>query len=147
MTDASVLTRKIPLKCSKEHAFKVFTEMTDLWWPRGHRRTEGAKLVMTTQEDGRLFERAPDGSEWTIGRIQTIEPPNSLTFDWFPGSPNAPTRVEVTFSGDHETSEISIVHTALSADAMAVWPDKIVIFARGWDTVLPGFQDYCASST
>jgi hypothetical protein len=39
-----VLTRRIALACPVEHAFGVFTDKIDLWWPRGHRRDREASL-------------------------------------------------------------------------------------------------------
>lgn len=132
-----VLERTIALRCSPDHAFRVFTEMTDLWWPRGHRRTPQARLVLEATADGRLLERAPSGEEWVLGQLTTFEPPTHLSFDWFPGSPAAPTAVEVAFRPTPEGSEIAIVHRALSDGARAAWPGKVALFERGWDTILP----------
>jgi uncharacterized protein YndB with AHSA1/START domain len=132
-----VLERTIALRCSPAHAFRVFTGSTDLWWPRGHRRTPTATMVFEPMLGGRLLERAPDGSEWVIGKVTAIEPPEHLSFDWFPGSPAAPTAVDVDFREAGGGAEINIVHRALSAGAVAAWPGKVALFERGWDTVLP----------
>lgn len=137
-----VLRRTIALRCSPAHAFRIFAEKTDLWWPRGHRRTPDAALVLQPRVDGRLIERAPDGSEWVLGRITAYEPPNHLSFDWFPGSPAAPTAVDVTFRQTGGGSEIAIVHRALAAAAIAAWPEKVTLFERGWDTVLPALAGF-----
>lgn len=134
-----VLTRTIALRCGPAHAFRVFTEMTDLWWPRSHRRTTEATLVFEAMAGGRLLERSPDGEEWVLGRLTAFEPPERLCFDWFPGSPAAPTTVEVAFRAADEGSEIAIVHRALSEDAISAWPGKVALFERGWDTILPAF--------
>jgi uncharacterized protein YndB with AHSA1/START domain len=139
---SEVLERTIALRCPPAHAFRVFTEMVDLWWPRGHRRTHEAELVFETSPSGRLFERAPDGSEWELGRITAFEPPTRLSFDWFPGSPAAPTAVEIVFRPADGGSEIAIVHRALSAGAIAAWPGKVALFERGWDTVLPALAGF-----
>lgn len=134
---ADVLQRKIALKCSPTHAFRVFTTKTDLWWPRSHRRTPAATMVFEPQVGGRLLERAPDGSEWVIGSITTFAPPDRLEFDWYPGSPAAPTAVEVDFRAAPEGAEIAIVHRALGEGAIAAWSGKVALFEKGWDTVLP----------
>jgi uncharacterized protein YndB with AHSA1/START domain len=132
-----VLERTMALACSPAHAFRVFTTMTDLWWPRPHRRTEAATMVFEPQVGGRLVERSPDGSEWVLGQVTAYKPPEQLSFDWFPGSPAAPTSVDVLFRAVPEGTEIAIIHRALSEAAIAAWPDKVALFARGWDTVLP----------
>lgn len=132
-----VLERVIPLRCAPAHAFRVFTQMTDLWWPRGHRRTADATMVLEAVPDGRLIERAPSGEEWMLGRLTAFEPPERLSFEWFPGSPAAPTAVDVHFRSATEGSEIVIVHRALSEGAIANWPARVALFERGWDTILP----------
>jgi uncharacterized protein YndB with AHSA1/START domain len=134
---AELLERVIVLRCSPAHAFEVFTTKTDLWWPRGHRRTAAATMVFEPRPGGRLLEKSPDGGEWVIGRITAFEPPRHLSFDWFPGSPAAPTQVDVDFRAADAGAEIAIVHRALSDGAIAAWPSKVALFEKGWDTVLP----------
>jgi uncharacterized protein YndB with AHSA1/START domain len=136
MTEA-ILERVIALRCSPAHAFTVFTTKTELWWPRPHRRTAEATMVLEPRLDGRLLERAPDGSEWVIGTITAFDPPQRLAFDWYAGSPAAPTAVDVAFRASGDGAEIAIVHRALSAGAIETWPTKVALFERGWDTILP----------
>jgi hypothetical protein len=140
MIVAELLERTIALGCTPDHAFRVFTEHVDLWWPRHHRRTATATIVLEPRLDGKLVERSPDGSEWTIGRITGIEPPVALSFDWFPGSPAAPTAVDIAFRRTAAGTEIDIAHRALSDGAIAAWPGKVALFERGWDTILPALQ-------
>lgn len=144
MTD--ILRRTIALKCSKPHAFRVFTEMTDLWWPRTHRRDTQSKLILDPTKGGALVERGEDGAEWTIGNIIDIDPPNLLTFAWFPAAPNAPTHVRVTFEGDAKSAQINITHSAVSDAAQQIWPEKVALFTKGWDTILPPFAKLCAET-
>ena len=72
MMSAPILERVIALRCSPAHAFAVFTGKTDLWWPRHHRRTEAAAMVLEPRLGGRLLERSPDGNEWVIGTITDV---------------------------------------------------------------------------
>lgn len=97
-------------------------------------------MVFEARPDGRLLERAPDGSEWVLGRITAFEPPERLSFEWFPGLPAAPTAVDIAFQATPQGSEISIVHRALSAGVIEAWPHKVSLFERGWDTILPALQ-------
>ncbi len=141
-----VLERKIALACSPAHAFRVFTTMTDLWWPRHHRRTEAATMVFEPRLGGRLLERGPDGSDWVIGKITSFQPPEHLSFDWFPGSPAAPTTVAIAFREVSDGTEIAITHRALSDGAIAAWPGKVALFERGWDTILPALARHVAAN-
>ncbi len=136
---ADILTRTIVLACPVEHAFAVFTDKVDLWWPRGHRRTREAALAF---KNDALVERAPDGSEWLMGRVTASEPPRHLALDWFPGSPAAPTSVDIRFAASANGTTITVTHTALGAPAEEIWPQRVALFTRGWDTVLPALKSF-----
>lgn len=133
-----ILTRNIALNCSIEHAFDVFTGKIDLWWPRGHRRYRDG--VLTLSGDA-LIDRSPDGTEWTMATVEEIDPPNLLRLDWYPGSPGAPTAVEIRFSGDDNRAEIVVTHRPL-LETKSLWPQKVELFERGWTTVLPAFKAF-----
>ena len=133
-----VLVRTIALACSIEHAFDVFTEKVDLWWPRGHRKSRDASLHFT---DDALIERSPDGSAWTMGRITAIDPPRLLSLDWFPGSAAAPTSVEIRFADAGGGTEITITHRPL-IETKSIWPQRVALFTKGWDTVLPALKAF-----
>lgn len=137
-----LLTRTISLACPVDRAFDVFTRQVDLWWPRGHRRTREAAMVLEPVLGGRLMERSPGGEEWLIGRLTRFARPDALAFDWFPGSPAAPTAVDIAFIAASTGTKIRIVHKAISGGALAAWPDKVALFARGWDTVLPALKHH-----
>jgi uncharacterized protein YndB with AHSA1/START domain len=136
---ADVLIRTIALACPVEHAFSVFTEKVDLWWPRGHRRNRDATMQFTTDA---LLERSPDGTLWTMGRVTAMEPPHRLALDWFPGSPAAPTSVEIAFVPSPEGTTITVTHRAVSEEAQTMWAGRVDVFARGWDTVLPALKEF-----
>jgi len=130
------LVREIVLGCSPQHAFRVFTEHVDLWWPTGHRRSAEGRLAFETAAGGRLVERNGAGDEWTMARLIAFEPPNAIAMDWFPGSPDAATRVEISFRPEGSGTLISIVHSAPPGAAEAVWPARVALFERGWTAVL-----------
>jgi uncharacterized protein YndB with AHSA1/START domain len=133
-----ILTRTISLDCGLEHAFDVFTDKIDLWWPRGHRKHREGMLRIA---GGALIDRAPDGAEWTMATIAEIDPPSLLRFDWYPGSPGAPTEVEVRFSGDDDRTEIVVTHRPL-LETKSIWPQRVELFERGWSTVLPALKSF-----
>jgi uncharacterized protein YndB with AHSA1/START domain len=133
-----ILTRTISLNCGIEHAFEVFTDKVDLWWPRGHRKHRDGTLRLAGDV---LIDRGPDGTEWTMAAIAEIDPPSLLRLDWYPGSPGAPTAVEVRFSGDGDRTEIIVTHRPL-LETKSIWPQRVELFERGWSTVLPALKTY-----
>jgi uncharacterized protein YndB with AHSA1/START domain len=133
-----ILTRTISLNCGVAHAFDVFTAKIDLWWPRAHRRHRDGVLRL---DGDALIDQALDGSEWTMAKVAEIDPPFLLRLDWYPGSPGAPTAVEITFSGDDSHTDILVTHRPL-LETKSIWPAKVELFERGWTTVLPALKSY-----
>jgi uncharacterized protein YndB with AHSA1/START domain len=72
------------VKASLEHAFKVFTDGFDSWWPRSHHigKQPMVTAVMETRAGGRCFGREADGTECDWGRVLTWEPPNRFVLAW-----------------------------------------------------------------
>ncbi len=140
-----VLERRIALRCTPAHAFAVFVGRIDLWWPRGHRRDPASTISLEAEVGGRLVERAGE-QEWLFGTVTALEPPDRLAFDWYPGSPGAPTTVEVGFGPGADGAEVVVVHRALHPEAHRAWPDAVSLFASGWDALLPGLRDHCEQS-
>ncbi len=133
-----ILTRTISLNCSIEHAFDVFTGKIDLWWPRGHRKHRDGALRL---DAGALIDRSPDGSEWTMATVAEIDPPSLLRLDWYPGSPDTPTAVEVQFSGDDTHTDIVVTHRPL-LETKSIWPQRVELFERSWNSVLPALKSF-----
>jgi uncharacterized protein YndB with AHSA1/START domain len=71
--------------------------------------------------------------------------PSRLRLDWFPGSPKAPTSVEIGFLPEGTGTRVTIVHRPLSADANAIWAERVATFAGGWDAVLPALAAFVAN--
>ncbi|MEO8756307.1 MAG: SRPBCC domain-containing protein [Devosia sp.] len=139
MTD--ILTRTIALECDVDHAFGVFTSMIDLWWPRGHRKNRDGALRLDPAPGGALIDRAPDGTEWTMGRVTKIDPPNRLDLDWYPGSPAAPTSVEIRFVPAEGGTAVTVTHRPL-LETKSIWPQRVALFTEGWESVLPALKSY-----
>lgn len=133
-----ILTRTIVLDCGIGHAFDVFTDKVDLWWPRGHRRHREGTLRLTGEA---LIDRSPDGVEWTMATIAEIDPPSLLRLDWYPGSPGAPTSVEIRFVGDENRTEIVVTHRPL-AESASIWPLRVALFEAGWNAVLSAVSSH-----
>ena len=136
-----ILTRTISLCCGIDHAFDVFTTMTDLWWPRGHRKFSDGTLHLDARPDGALVDRGPDGTEWTMAVVRAVEPPALLVLDWYPGSPESPTSVEIRFSESAGDTQIVVTHRPLS-DSRSIWSQCVALFDRGWSAVLESIKVY-----
>lgn len=70
--------------CSPEHAFRVWTERTALWWPQSHTMSQDPELEVHFEPwvGGRIFERSSDGTEFEWGEISVWEPPHRLAYEW-----------------------------------------------------------------
>lgn len=76
-----------------------------------------------------------------MATVVEIDPPSLLRLDWYPGSPAAPTAVEIRFSGDDEHTEIVVTHRPLAGSA-AIWPQRVALFEQGWSTVLSALKAF-----
>ena len=133
-----ILTRRISLNCGIAHAFAVFTDKIDLWWPRGHRRHRDGTLRIAGDV---LVDRSPDGREWTMATIAQLEPPSLLRLDWHAGSPGASTAVEVRFTGNDNHTEIVVTHRPLP-ETRSTWPQRVAAFEDGWSNVLTALKSH-----
>lgn len=76
------LVVEIDIAVSRDHAFMVWTENVGAWWPASHRITDTSDVIVEPFEGGRIFERAPDGTEHDWGEVVTWEPPQRLQCLW-----------------------------------------------------------------
>jgi len=78
------VSKSITVKASPDHAFRVFTEGIDTWWPRTHHigAAEMKKSVIEGRQGGRCYTEQSDGSEARWGTVVTWEPPKRLVLAW-----------------------------------------------------------------
>jgi uncharacterized protein YndB with AHSA1/START domain len=110
---------KVPIA----HAFKVFTERFDAWWPRSHHigKVEPFVAILEPRAGGRWFERGADGSECEWGSVLEYSPPTRVVVSWHLGpdytfDPDRAkaSRVEVTFHDEgNGTTRVELVHSHL----------------------------------
>ena len=130
------------LACRPDHAFTVWTERIDRWWPADHTVTGAAGLtvVLEGRPGGRIFERTADGTEHDWGEVTLWEPPARLGYLWHLRRDRADaTEVEIRFidRGD-ATTRVEIEHRGwerLGADGVT-WRERNF---GGWSTLLPHF--------
>jgi uncharacterized protein YndB with AHSA1/START domain len=82
-TEATVL-KTITVKASAEHAFEVFTEGIDSWWPRTHHigSSPMKKTIIEGRVGGRCYSEQVDGSECDWGSVLVWDPPRRFVMAW-----------------------------------------------------------------
>lgn len=132
--------KTVRVRCSVPHAFRVFTERIDLWWPSGHRRDPGSVIFLEAGEGGRFGERLPGGEERVLGVVLEWDPPERLVYSWWPGAIDAPTRVEVRFLEEGtDATRVEVRHSVGDSELGDLWPERAALFARAWGAVLPAY--------
>jgi uncharacterized protein YndB with AHSA1/START domain len=134
-----VLRREMVLNCAPERAFNAFTTHVDLWWPRTHRKSRDHAMRFTPDA---LIQTAPDGTNWTMGRVLAYDPPARLALDWFAGAVTDPTNVEITFAPEGGGTRVVIVHRPLTPETIALWPSRVATFIGGWEAVLAALSEH-----
>jgi len=78
------VNRTVTVRADVNHAFKVFTDGFDTWWPRAHHigKKPLQKAVIEGRTGGRCFGREADGTECQWGTVTTWDPPNRLVIAW-----------------------------------------------------------------
>lgn len=131
------LERSITVRCSPKHAFTVFTQRVDLWWPQSHRRWDGSAMVIEPGVGGRFLERHPSGEEALLGEVLEWAPPDFLAYTWYPGGGTGPTTVEVRFLARGASTAVEVIHSEGRSGLGDQWPERVKKFAKAWDEVLP----------
>jgi uncharacterized protein YndB with AHSA1/START domain len=117
----NAIRKSITVEASREHAFKVFTEGLDSWWPRSHHTGSSplAESVIEPRQGGRWYGRSEDGTDENAGHVITWEPPDrvvlawQLTGDW-QFDPNFVTEVDVRFfSEGPQRTRVELEHRNL----------------------------------
>ena len=72
------------VQCRIEHAFDVWTNRIDQWWPRAHSISaeNGLEVVVEPRVGGRIFERTPSGAEHDWGEVTLWQPPTRFGYLW-----------------------------------------------------------------
>ena len=76
--------KTVTVKASAAHAFRVFTEGFDSWWPRTHHigSSPMTRGIIEGFEGGRCYSEQADGAECEWGRVLTWDPPRRLLIAW-----------------------------------------------------------------
>lgn len=131
--------------CGPEHAFRIWTERIDTWWPRGHSVSSDPNLTVSIEPrvGGRILETTGDGHEHEWGEVITWDPPRELSYLWHIYGPREQsTRVDISFDRDGEATLVTIVHTGWD-ELVSTRPDLRGRNERSWSHLVPRFIEAC----
>ncbi len=148
MTSIAPVVKEVYVNASAEHAFKVFTDGIDTWWPRKHHIGESPLKteVLETRLGGRWYGISEDGTECDIGTVLAWEPPTRLVLSWqltaeWKFDPNFLTEIEVTFIAEGpKKTKVMLEHRDLDAYGPAASAIREMIGAdSGWGIIINSF--------
>lgn len=83
-TTVAPVRKSIVVNASVEHAFRVFTEDFDGWWPRSHHigKSPMKRAIIEQRTGGRCFSEQEDGTDCDWGQVLAWDPPRRLVIAW-----------------------------------------------------------------
>jgi len=148
MIDVEPVRKEIVVKASAEHAFRVFTEGMDRWWPRQHHigKSPLKRAVLEGRAGGRWYSICEDGSECDVGKVLTWDPPHRLVLAWqitanWQYDPSFTTEVQVDFRAQGpKTTKVELEHRDLHRyGAAAEGLRKEIDSDGGWRLIVERF--------
>lgn len=107
------LVVEFEVRAPVEHAFSMWTDRCELWWPRSHTISgDPTAITFEPRRGGRIVERGPDGTEHAWGEVLDWDPPLRLSYRWHLFfEPSEATDVEVTFTERAGATAVRIEQT------------------------------------
>jgi uncharacterized protein YndB with AHSA1/START domain len=80
----NIVHRSVTVKTTQQHAFDVFTENFDSWWPRSHHigKSPMKRAGLEGRVGGRCYSQQEDGTDCPWGEITEWDPPRRLVIAW-----------------------------------------------------------------
>ena len=133
--------KSIVVDCTPEHAFEVFTERLETWWPfESHSPGNGLPVSATFEPrvGGRVYQTMAGGEEHEWATVLVWEPPARFVIDWHVNPTSPSTEVEVRFLPEGEGTRVELEHRGWEryGDEGA---DRHASYNSGWDIVLKPF--------
>jgi uncharacterized protein YndB with AHSA1/START domain len=147
-TELSV-QRSVTVNATQAHAFKVFTDGFNGWWPQTHHIAPGEMdaAIIEPRVGGRWMERSKDGSECEWGRVLAWDPPNRVLLSWhlngqwaYDPDPSRASEVEVRFIAEAPNRtrvELDHRHLERAADGEAI--RQGVSGEGGWSSLMAAY--------
>jgi uncharacterized protein YndB with AHSA1/START domain len=146
--------KEVVVNAPAAHAFRVFTDGVDRWWPRQHHigKSPLKRAVIEPRKGGRWYSICEDGSECDIGGVLVWDPPHRLLLSWqitgeWKFDPSFLTEVEVTFTADGPAKTVVVLeHRKLEAYGAQATAIRDMIGAdSGWGLIVNSFVDVANS--
>ncbi len=149
--------RTIVVAATPEHAFQVFTDGIDRWWPKTH-RLGGIPITESIIEPfvgGRWFTRRADGTDVTVGHVRAWDPGQrfivgwEISADWKPEPRVAlSSEVEVRFIAEGaKSTRIDLEHRDFERMGEADGTTMRTQVDGGWPTLLNLFASEISGNT
>ncbi len=136
---ADAVRKTVFVKCPVDHAFVVFTERVDGWWPKSHRRLEDSRVELSPVGPEGLLQEVAGDRALPIGFVTVWEPGVRLGFGWHLGAPpGMSTRVDIHFHAEADGTRVELVHTD-GDPAIPDWGKTARIFTNAWTHVLNSY--------
>ena len=79
-----VVRQSVTVDTDVAHAFRVFTEEFDSWWPRTHHigKSPMKRAVIEGRVNGRCYSEQEDGTDCDWGTVLVWDPPKRVVLAW-----------------------------------------------------------------
>lgn len=127
MEDA--VRKSVTVKANLEHAFRVFTEEIDSWWPRTHHigKSPMKKTIMECRAGGRCYSEQVDGTDSDWGTVLVWEPPKRFVMAW---------QIGPTWQYEPDVAKSSEVEVRFTAEAGGM--TRVDLEHRNFERMGPG---------
>src|SRR4051812_514878 len=113
-TQTIAVTKTVEVPMTPGEAVRLFTTGIDSWWPRSTHsvsQEHAARIAFETEEGGRIYEVADDGTEHEWGRVTTWDPPGRIVFSWYPSrGPETAQEIEMHFVATDTGTRLEFEH-------------------------------------
>ena len=132
--------KSIEVKCSPEHAFRIFTEQMNSWWPRATHsvgQAYSAEVAIEGRVGGRAYEVLANGDRITWGRVLTWDPPRRLVFSWHLNrAVDTASEVEIRFIPAGTITRVELEHRNWERFGGEKAEEMRNAYDKGWGTIL-----------
>jgi hypothetical protein len=144
--------KSVTVKASLEHAFHVFTEGFDSWWPRDHHigKSPMKKALIEGYVGGRCYSQQEDGTDCPWGSVTVWEPPQRFVFAWqingawqFEPEMALSSEVEVRFTAEPDgTTRVDLEHRNFERMSMGGEQMRTMVEGgMGWEALMHLYRD------
>lgn len=139
----AVVRKSVRVQVPIGHAFSVFVEQMEKWWPATHHigKAPFEAIFVEPRVGGRWYEADAQGSQCQWGTVLAWDPPNRVCFSWHLGPGHD--RPDWTFDSDmSKASEVELRFTAEGPGITLVELEhsKLDRHGEGWEQLRIGLD-------